>query len=101
MREVLPLGTIVKLKHGPEKLMIICRLPLFNNMGTIGYFDYSACLYPAGQASQQSYFFNREDIEEVCFEGFRDEEEEKYCEVWKKALENISYPRLQLKFEEE
>ena len=65
MREVLPLGTIVKLKHGPEKLMIICRLPLFNNMGTIGYFDYSACLYPA------------------------------------KALENISYPRLQLKFEEE
>ena len=101
MREVLPLGTIVKLKHGPEKLMIICRLPLFNNMGTIGYFDYSACLYPAGQASQQSYFFNREDIEEVCVEGFRDEEEEKYCEVWKKALENISYPRLQLKFEEE
>ncbi len=101
MKNILPIGTVVRLKHGKQKIMIICRAPLYNNNGTIGYFDYSACLYPAGQTDQQSFFFNEEDIEEIFFEGYRDEEEEKFCELYEKAITQIGYPRLQLQFEEE
>ena len=56
MNEILPIGTIVRLKNGEHKLMIISRAPLYNNNGTVGYFDYSAYLYPTGQADQQAFF---------------------------------------------
>jgi len=43
---ILPLGTIVRLKEGTEKLMVTSRLPLCNHNGKIGYLDYGACIYP-------------------------------------------------------
>lgn len=52
----LPLGTIVSLKNGNRKLMITARYPLYNNQGKLGYFDFSACLYPNGNTDNQSYF---------------------------------------------
>ncbi|PNZ84130.1 MULTISPECIES: DUF4176 domain-containing protein [Staphylococcus] len=56
--------------------MIINRFPLYNNDGKIGYFDYSACIYPTGIFDNKSYFFNEENIEKVWFEGYVDESEE-------------------------
>src|SRR5690625_3633255 len=44
--------------------------PLFNNKGTIGYFDYGSCLFPNGQVDQKTYFFNSFDIEKIFFEGY-------------------------------
>lgn len=93
---LLPLGSIVKMKEGKEKLMIICRLPLFNNSGTIGYFDYSACLYPFGQADQNMIFFNEEDIDQVLFTGYKDKDEEKFQKIVDESMDTINYPRLQL-----
>ena len=46
MKNLLPLGSVVRLNKGELKIMIISRLPLYNNEGTIGYFDYAACVYP-------------------------------------------------------
>ena len=40
MNDILPIGSVVQLKNGEVKLMIINRFPLFNKEGTIGYFDY-------------------------------------------------------------
>lgn len=57
--------------------MITSRVPLYNSKGTVGYFDYAGCLYPVGQNGQQTFFFNEENIEEVFFEGYVDEEQEK------------------------
>ena len=54
--KLLPLGSVVKLKNGEQKIMITVRLPMYNNKGTIGYFDYGACLYPNGQVDQKTYF---------------------------------------------
>lgn len=38
MKDILPIGSVVQLKNGEVKLMIINRFPLFNKEGTIGYF---------------------------------------------------------------
>lgn len=99
MEKILPIGSIVTLKQGKQKLMIINRVPLYNNKGTIGYFDYAACVYPVGQTDQQIYFFNEEDIKEVCFEGYRDESEEAYCIAYRDNIGHVKYPRLHLEFE--
>jgi hypothetical protein len=80
--------------------MIVCRLPLYNNNGTIGYFDYSACLYPMGQTDQQMYFFNEEDIEQTYFTGYVDADEEQYIKLVNDVSPNIQYPKLHLKNEE-
>ena len=96
---MLPIGSIVKLNNGTQKIMIINRGALFNNEGLIGYFDYSACIYPYGQTEQTVLFFNEEDIAEVVFEGYKDIEEEAFCEQYEKRIKDVPYPRLNLKFE--
>ena len=58
MDKLYPLGTIVSLKNGQRKLMIVSRVPLMNQNGTIGYFDYGGCLVPDGQSGNQLFFFN-------------------------------------------
>ncbi|HLR62762.1 MAG TPA: DUF4176 domain-containing protein [Lentibacillus sp.] len=47
--DILPIGSVVRLKNGDLKLMILTRAPLYNQKGVIGYFDYSACIYPTGK----------------------------------------------------
>ncbi|EUJ30608.1 Uncharacterized protein conserved in bacteria [Listeria grayi] len=93
---VLPIGSIVKLYNGDIKLMILNRLPLYNQKGQIGYFDYSACMYPNGKVEEQVYFFNKENIEKVYHEGYRDEEEVAFQQVYKEKLKVITYPKFNI-----
>src|SRR5699024_7353783 len=94
--ELLPLGAVVKLKNGEQKVMITVRLPLFNNKGTIGYFHYGSCLFPNGQVDQKTYFFNNSDIEKIFFKGYIDELEEDFQKKYQKEIKNIQYPQLEL-----
>ena len=96
MERYLPIGSVVQLNNGEAKLMIINRFPLFNNNGTIGYFDYSACIYPLGNNDNQVYFFNSEDIQRIWFEGYVDEQEKVMQTRFESEKSKISYPRLQL-----
>lgn len=97
---LLSIGTVVRLKKGERKLMITSRTPLANENGIVGYFDYGACLYPDGQIDQKAYFFNKEDIEEICFEGYCDSVEEEYRKRYEKAIKNIKYPKLKIQRDE-
>ena len=96
--EFLPLGSIVILKNGGRKIMVIGRGSLYNNEGTIGYFEYSGCLYPLGQTDQQTLFFNSEDIEQVIFTGYMDSEEMEFVKVLDESIRNTPYPKLHLEF---
>ncbi|OPG95070.1 cytoplasmic protein [Chryseobacterium mucoviscidosis] len=43
-------------------------------------FDYIGCLYPEGYINADyTYVFNHEDIEEIIFRGYADEEEEAFA----------------------
>lgn len=75
---LLPLGTIVKLKdHEVLDFMIIGYYPVKED--TRQLFEYSSLLYPQGFLNQgQIFMFNSEDIEGVAFKGYSDEESEEY-----------------------
>ena len=84
----LPIGTVVLLKEGKKRLMIIGFRPIADDE-TKRLFDYSACLYPEGIiSSSQVAMFNHEDIDKIFFYGYRDEEEAVFKQELKKFLEN-------------
>lgn len=92
---ILPIGSVVRLKKGDVLLMIVGRAQLFNQNSKIGYFDYSATLYPQGiDGSQEFVFFNIEDIDEVIFEGYRNSQEIDFADNYEKNIETITYPKL-------
>lgn len=80
----LPLGTIVLLKDGNKKIMIIGFTVIEENSEKM--FDYLGCLYPEGVlSSSKNLLFNNSDIAEVVNVGYVDEEEY----VFKNKLEAI------------
>lgn len=81
----LPIGTVVLLKDGSKKAMIIGFCPVTKNGES---FDYSACMFPEGVLNnEKSILFNHENIEMVFFEGYQDEEEQKFARILKEAAE--------------
>ncbi|HEO6382889.1 TPA: DUF4176 domain-containing protein, partial [Streptococcus agalactiae] len=56
MEKILPIGSVITLKNGSLKVMIIARYPLYKYKNRIGYFDYSGCIFPSGVTDNQTYF---------------------------------------------
>lgn len=83
--EILPLGSLVYLKRGTIKMLIIGRSNLITpeNKKSI-LFDYSAVPYPVGYLGEQkTYYFNQEDIDKVEFKGFSDSEDTQFIKTIK------------------
>jgi len=72
----LPLGSIIIVKGGVKKAMIIARGVGTEKEGAMTYFDYGACLYPEGLVGDEMLFINHSDIAKVVFEGYSDEDNE-------------------------
>ncbi|HFI0307095.1 TPA: DUF4176 domain-containing protein [Streptococcus suis] len=81
--ELLPLGSIIYLEEAITKLMIVGRGPIFESDGENVYSDYVGIIYPEGINPEDAIFFNHENIEKLVFEGYKDEEEERFMEVYK------------------
>ena len=98
-QELLPLGSVVYLQEGTEKLMIIGRGVIFrdNETGEQVYTDYMGCIFPNGINPDNTYFFNQENIDRVVFEGLKDEDEERFLQVYKKKKEKIDVPKKEIK----
>ncbi|HGD4858638.1 TPA: DUF4176 domain-containing protein [Streptococcus agalactiae] len=83
---LLPVGSVVYLIDGNQKLVIVNRGAIVEQEGQEVYFDYLGGIFPEGLNLEQVYYFNQEDIDEVVFEGYYDEEEERVSrliEKWK------------------
>jgi hypothetical protein len=72
----LPLGSIVIIKGGVKKAVIVARGLAAAFGGEPVYFDYGGCLYPEGIIGDALLYFNHEDIFKVVFTGYADEDDE-------------------------
>ena len=79
---MLPIGSIVYLKKGTNKLMILNRGPIIEQNGEQTLFDYSGCFYPQGIDPENVFYFNEENIDEVVFEGFKDNDEDRFQKLF-------------------
>ena len=74
MKDLLPIGSVVTLKEGTKRLMIIGRLQ--QNVRTKKVYDYAGCLWPEGYMDKDScYVFDHEDIDCLYYIGLQDIEE--------------------------
>ena len=74
----LPIGTVVLLKGGKKRVMIIGFCSMTEEQkGRI--FDYSGCIYPEGlMASNQTCLFDHNQIEKIFYKGLVDDEETEF-----------------------
>lgn len=82
----LPVGTVVMLKGGTKRVMIIgfCAI---EGEDRKNMYDYSGCLYPEGLlSSDQICLFNHEQIDKIYHMGLLDDDEEKEFKEGLKSL---------------
>ncbi|MBI5972105.1 DUF4176 domain-containing protein [Staphylococcus caledonicus] len=83
------IGSIIYLKDGSQKLMIINRGPIVEIDNQQYMFDYSACKYPIGVVEDQLYYFNEENIDKVIFNGYSDQDEIRFQELFEEMKDNV------------
>lgn len=88
IKELLPIGSVVLLKEGTKKLMIIGIKPMKDNEEKETY-DYIGVLYPEGYlSSEYNFLFNHEDINDVIYKGYSNPEREAFVEVLEKMYQS-------------
>lgn len=82
---LLPLGTLVYLNDGTKKVMIIGRGVVIKDQesGNDVYLDYMGATYPEGIDPENAIFFNQENIDQIVYEGFSDDEEQRFMQLYK------------------
>lgn len=84
----LPIGSVVMLKGGKKRVMVTGFCTMANDSDDAVY-DYSGCLYPEGLLdSNEICLFNNDQIDEVFFRGFVDEEEEAFKKELSKTIDS-------------
>lgn len=74
IKELLPIGSVVLLKEGVKKTMII-GIKQTDVSDAEKEYDYIGVLYPEGFiGGDYQFLFNHEDIADVAFVGMNDEE---------------------------
>lgn len=91
--EFLPLGSIVVIKGGVKKTMIIARGVAANMGEDVKYFDYAGCIYPEGLMGDQLLYFNHEDIAKEVSLGFSDDDNIIMVENINDWVEKNNYPK--------
>ncbi len=88
--ELLPIGSVVILKNAVKKLMIF-GVGQTDESENIEY-DYIGVMYPEGNMGDGSQFlFNHDDIDEVFFRGYEDEERTGFIERLQQFYEDNKY----------
>ncbi|MCI8785325.1 MAG: DUF4176 domain-containing protein [Eubacterium sp.] len=85
-KDLMPIGSVVRLKEAEKKLMIIGIKQLNEEKGTVK--DYIGVMYPEGYLNKEVFFtFDQEDVEETIFEGYRSKEQETFFEQVSEVLD--------------
>lgn len=87
MVNYVPIGSVVLLKGGSRKVIIIGRALNVENNGKKFFFDYGGVPYPEGLTGDQLAYFNNDDIAKVVFEGYKDVDDENVVKNINRYLE--------------
>ena len=79
--DFIPLGSVVYLKGGIKKVLVVARAINVANNGKQYFFDYGGVLYPEGVTGDQMASFNHDDVTSVFFRGCDDEENKGMAEA--------------------
>ena len=91
--EYLPLGSIVVIKGGVKKFVIIARgLGVKIGDETV-FFDYGGCMYPEGMIGDAVMYFQHEDVIKTVHKGYSDEDDELMVGNINTALETTQLKR--------
>lgn len=83
--ELLPIGSVVLLKEGRKKLMIIGIKPVTDEEPEKVY-DYIGVLFPEGYLNNEyNFLFNHEDINDIVFWGYNNPERKTFIEYLDKV----------------
>ena len=74
--DFLPLGSVVVLKGGAQRVIIVGRGLNVVHDGENYFFDYGGVPYPNGLVGDRMAYFNHDAIGRVFFEGYRDDQDE-------------------------
>jgi len=86
--EFLPLGSIVLLKEAKRYVVVIGYTVV--EEGSKDIWDYLGCAYPVGVVDpSKNLLFNKDQIKEVIFTGFRDEDGRKFRKKLAESLNKI------------
>lgn len=79
IENLLPIGSIVKLRNAEKRLMIFgVKQSGTTQAGSVSA-DYIGVFYPEGNMGpDQQYLFSHNEIEEVVFRGFEDSERDAF-----------------------
>lgn len=91
--DYLPLGSVVSLEGNDKKLMIIGRALIVQNEGAREYYDYAFCLYPEGIIGDTLIYSNHENIKDVHFKGYSNEEDENIVNAIMEELKDSDIPK--------
>ncbi|MCF0106977.1 MAG: DUF4176 domain-containing protein [Holdemanella sp.] len=90
MKELLPIGSIVKINAVEKRFMIIGRIQKLNDKPDTVY-DYAAVIYPEGYINAEAvYLFNHESIQNLYYIGMQDLEEFEYRHVLQEEIRKLS-----------
>ena len=79
IKGLLPIGSVVLLKNGKKKVMVYGIKQTDQSSGI--EYDYISVPYPEGNMGDGTQFlFNHEDIDDIFFRGYEDEEREGFID---------------------
>lgn len=84
--ELLPVGTIVKVKNKGN--MLIAGIGQISSDNYL--YDYIGYPYPEGYTGNNGYLFNRSDILEITFSGYDTEESQDYISDIEKQMDEFT-----------
>ena len=86
----LPLGTVLMLKKGKHRVMVVGYCAKIEAVKDAPFYDYIGCLFPEGIfTSEQTLVFNHSDIDKVYHIGFSDDETKKFDFKLKEIMKNV------------
>lgn len=92
IKQLLPIGSVVLLKNGIKKAMIIGIMQsTMDKEGQITEYDYLGVLYPEGFFDVKSmFFFNHDQVNDVVFRGYENPEREEFLGRLEENMEKVT-----------